>query len=553
MGRTGKRTSSPRRAQFLTDVGTGRSPTSRGSRPICDDFRSRGLRRRFGPSWVASIVNAVGKSQFWNSTAIFVMWDDWGGLYDHVPPPSSSTTTGLGFRVPLLMISPYAKKDYVSHVAYETASVLTFAEDVFGLPRLAAADARATSPAADCFDFSQPPRAFVPIGKIQHVVIIIQENRSFNDLFMVIRERRRQPFGYNSYGQKITLKPIGLETTWDIDHSSKSFFAACNGPGQHPRHELPDERLQQRGSRMRAGRPPCPIQASDSTRTYRTRKTSRTLRWRSNTCWPTKCSLPISMGAVLSRTSTSFPPKRDRRSTIRTVPGVVPAVRAKGSIQSGRSAISRRRTKSSVGIPRRWATNSTVPVFRGRFTPSTDQRRSVVIWSAYQAINHIYNGPDWKNGHHHSPAQFLTDISNGNLRAVSWVTPTGANSDHAAGLQDRPVVGRFGRKCLGKSKYWKSTAIFIFWDDYGGWYDPVAPAYVDYDGLGLRLPMLIVSPYAKKGYVTHVNYEHGSILKFTEDVRVGAAVGERQRATSPTDAFDFTQAPRKFVKNPGAL
>jgi hypothetical protein len=62
-----------------------------------------------------------------------------------------------------LVISPYAKQNYVSHTQYETASVLRFAEDLWGFKQLAAADARANSPAADCFDFTQKPRAFVPI------------------------------------------------------------------------------------------------------------------------------------------------------------------------------------------------------------------------------------------------------------------------------------------------------------------------------------------------------------------------------------------------------
>jgi phospholipase C len=97
---------------------------------------------------------------------VFVVWDDWGGLYDHVPPPFRDYD-GLGFRVPMLMISPYAKKNYVSHVVYETASILSFTEDVFRLGRLAKSDARATSPAADCFDFTQPPRTFVPIKATQ--------------------------------------------------------------------------------------------------------------------------------------------------------------------------------------------------------------------------------------------------------------------------------------------------------------------------------------------------------------------------------------------------
>jgi phospholipase C len=149
-------------SSFLTDVKNGTLSAVTWITPLCDDSDHVACGGGYGPSWVASIVNTVGKSKFWNSTAIFVLWDDWGGLYDHVPPIHRNYD-GTGFRVPMLMISPYAKKDYVSHVVYETASVLTFAEDVFGLPRLAAADARAASPAADCFDFSQGPRAFVPI------------------------------------------------------------------------------------------------------------------------------------------------------------------------------------------------------------------------------------------------------------------------------------------------------------------------------------------------------------------------------------------------------
>ncbi|MGB8520987.1 MAG: alkaline phosphatase family protein, partial [Candidatus Tumulicola sp.] len=91
-----------------------------------------------------------------------IQWDDWGGLYDHVAPPFEDYD-GNGFRVPLLVISPYAKKDHVSHVQFETTSVLRFAEDLYGLPQMAAADARANSPAADCFNFSQKPRAFIQI------------------------------------------------------------------------------------------------------------------------------------------------------------------------------------------------------------------------------------------------------------------------------------------------------------------------------------------------------------------------------------------------------
>ncbi|MGA8097631.1 MAG: alkaline phosphatase family protein, partial [Candidatus Cybelea sp.] len=91
------------------------------------------------------------------------------------------------------------------------------------------------------------------------------------------------------------------------------------------------------------------------------------------------------------------------------------------------------------------------------------------------------------------------------------------------------------------------TAVFIFWDSYGGWYDPVPPPYVDEDGLGFRVPLLVISPYAKQGYVDHTHFEHGSILKFTENqFGLGRLAASDRRATSPDDAFDFSKAPRKF-------
>jgi len=115
-----------------------------------------------GPSWVASIVNAIGRSRYWDNTAIFVTWDDWGGWYDHVKPPLYNSYE-LGFRVPLLVIAPYAKRGYVSHAQHEFASILKFVEETYGLPSMGTTDARADD-LADCFDFTAPPRAYAPIA-----------------------------------------------------------------------------------------------------------------------------------------------------------------------------------------------------------------------------------------------------------------------------------------------------------------------------------------------------------------------------------------------------
>ena len=123
-----------------------------------------------GPSWVASIVNAIGNSQYWADTAIVVTWDDWGGWYDHVPPPkviSDGTSWGsgyvYGFRVPLVVVSPYAKAGYISHVDHDFGSVLNLIEKTFGLASLGYADAYADD-LSDCFDFNQKPIAFKTIN-----------------------------------------------------------------------------------------------------------------------------------------------------------------------------------------------------------------------------------------------------------------------------------------------------------------------------------------------------------------------------------------------------
>ena len=170
------------------------------------------------------------------------------------------------------------------------------------------------------------------------------------------------------------------------------------------------------------------------------------------------------------------------------------------------------------------------------------------IWSAYQAVNHIYNGPDWGKDIINPQTKFLTDVKN-NLRTVSWITPTCGNSDHAGcGSNTGPAWVTSLVNAIGKSQYWNSTAIFIMWDDYGGWYDHVPPPYVDYDGLGMRVPLVIISPYAKKGYVSHVQYEHGSILRFIEDqFGLPRLTASDTRANSPAnDAFNFSQPPRPF-------
>jgi phospholipase C len=152
--------------QVLTDIANGQLPAVSWVIPNGKESDHAGATDGTGPSWVASIVNAIGSSSYWSHTAIFITWDDWGGWYDHVAPPQVLVNCSqwgcgyvYGFRVPLIVVSPYAKPAYISHVNHDFGSILKFVEVTFGLPSLGYADAPADN-LSDCFDFNQTPIAF---------------------------------------------------------------------------------------------------------------------------------------------------------------------------------------------------------------------------------------------------------------------------------------------------------------------------------------------------------------------------------------------------------
>lgn len=116
-------------------------------------------------SWLHRILDAIGGSQDWAHCAVFITWDDYGGFYDHVPPPQLDAF-GLGMRVPCLVIGPYAKKGVVDHTTLEHSSILKFCETVYGLPAMTNRDAQSAD-FSEAFDFEQAPRPysdFVPAG-----------------------------------------------------------------------------------------------------------------------------------------------------------------------------------------------------------------------------------------------------------------------------------------------------------------------------------------------------------------------------------------------------
>ncbi len=188
---------------------------------------------------------------------------------------------------------------------------------------------------------------------------------------------------------------------------------------------------------------------------------------------------------------------------------------------------------------------------------SINDPASLGIWQAFDAISHIRYGPDWTASHISVPeTTVLSDIASGTLAQISWVTPSYGNSDHpgcAAKCGNGPGWVSQVVNAIGQSGYWNDTAILIVWDDWGGWFDHVPPPQLDANGLGLRVPLIVVSPWAKPGYVSHVQHETGSILRFVETTFGLASLGQVDgRADDLSDCFDFNQNPIPFTVIPAA-
>jgi phospholipase C len=383
--------------------------------------------------------------------------------------------------------------------------------------------------------------------KIDHVIIVVQENRSFDNLFQGAPGADTRSYGYGSTGQRIALKPIGLKTTWDLEHSFTGFLSDCNGRGHYPGTDCRMNGFDQEGVECgREGEPRCPT--AHPQYAYVPRK---------------EVAPYFQMASEYVLSDRMFVSNLDASSFVSHQYIIAGQASSSVNVPGGGPWGCRGQARIATLTQQRTIGPDISPCFDNPtladeldsaklswkyYTASLDQDGG--LWSAFQAIKHIYDGPDWKKDVISPQTRFFKDVRRGALPAVTWITPTCANSDHAGCDSDTgPQWVASLVNAVGESPYWKSSVIFIFWDDPGGWYDHVAPKKLDYDGLGFRVPLLVVSPYAKKGYVSHASYEHGSLLRFIEDrFGLGRLAATDARARSPVaDCFDFGQAPRKFV------
>jgi len=376
---------------------------------------------------------------------------------------------------------------------------------------------------------------------ISHVVFIIQENRSFNNLFLNYPGATTQDYGYDTYGNKIPLRKTSISTSWDISHNSKAFFTACDGQGRLPGTKCKLDGWN--GENAGYGHP------KNFAYTYVPEREV-------DQYWKMAQQYVLGDQTFSSNIDGSF--IAHQYSVAAYADRAVDNPAGPWGCQGGKDDTIATMTKKRT-YAKRIVTCFDIPSIATQADRAGLSWRFYTggvysdggLWSSFQAESRIYDGPDWTTNVINPPAQFLADLAGGELANVTWITPTYETSDHPGLLARKgPSWVTSLVNALGESKFWDSTAIFIMWDDWGGLYDPVQPPFEDYDGLGFRVPLIVISPYAKTGYVTHVQYETASVLRYIEDnFGLTPMAASDKRATDPADdAFDYAQSPRKFKK-----
>jgi phospholipase C len=378
---------------------------------------------------------------------------------------------------------------------------------------------------------------------IQHVVVIVQENRSFDNLFAGFPGADAPMTGTMSDGKVVALHPINFNTG-DLDHGYGASLQDYDGGKMN---------------------------GFDTTYTSRGRKAGRLAysyleRSLVAPYWSMAQQYTLADAMFATEHGASWTAHLDIIGTTNISPTAA-VVDFPNSSPWDCFAPGNTRTPV-INAKYQYKNNGPYPCFTQFNTMATTLDAAGIswryyapkiqgdiggLWSPFGAIKAVRYGPDWHNVIAH-PAQVLSDIAAGNLAQVTWITPEWNWSDHAGGGSTMgPSWVAAIVNAVGESPFWQSTAIVVLWDDWGGFYDDAAPPQLDFKGLGLRVGCIIISPYARPGYVSHTQYEFGSVNAFIEQVFNLPALGPASagysdaRANSIVDSFDFTQTPITFA------
>lgn len=375
-------------------------------------------------------------------------------------------------------------------------------------------------------------------AKIQHIVIILQENRTVDNLFNGFPGAETVQSGMSN-GQSVPLQPVTLEQGSGLDNSHAGWWkdwdqGAMDGFA-HPVSVYPNPSLAY-------GYVPksetVPYWTLAQTYTFG----DHMFQPNSGPSFPSHQYLIAGQSATADENPTGSPWGCDAPNSVTVallgpngtnLPGIYPCFTYKTIADS----------LDAKNISWRYyepAENSASP-------------DNGFDFSAFESIKQIRMGSDWSQDVISPATQILTDLKNGSLPQVTWITPGFGFSDHpgTGATAEGPDWVANIVNAIGASQYWNSTAIFITWDDFGGWYDHVVPPTVDSMGYGFRVPLIIVSPYAKHGYVSKTTHSFGSLLHYIEGAFDLPGLGTRDMTADDfSDCFDYTQTPQPYTQIP---
>jgi phospholipase C len=387
-----------------------------------------------------------------------------------------------------------------------------------------------------------------PAAKIQHVVVIFQENRSTDNLFhdsnLIAKGADIASQGLNSKGDVIQLYSEPMVVTYGLDHSHNAFSEMYDGGKMDGADKI--EVLLCQGVCPPPNAQFAYVDPSDVAPYFQLAETytfaDRMFQTNQGPSFPAHQFI-ISGTSAPSSSSNLFAAEN---------PGGVP-----GATSNTGCTAPAGETVAMID-PTGGESTLQYPCFDHPTLTDMLNAKSMSwryyapsagsIWTGPNAIKHIRLGTDWTNNVILQQTQVLNDIAAGQLATVSWVIPSGQASDHSNETDGSgPSWVASIVNAIGNSQYWANTAIFITWDDWGGWYDHVAPTIKNSYEFGFRVPLIVVSPYAKAAYISHVPHDFGSILKFIEETFGLPSLGYADAdADNLSDCFDYNQMPLAF-------
>jgi phospholipase C len=384
---------------------------------------------------------------------------------------------------------------------------------------------------------------------VKHIVVVVQENRSFDNLFHGFPGARYASYGYTHDGHQVALTPTSLQGP-DISHLWRDAIAAWDD-GAMDGFDL---------NTIKGGRP-----AGTYAYHYVDRRYTEPYWTMAHRYVLADDMFPTMFGGSFTAHLDLIAATANLRSDDSEVDA--PLAQPWGCDAPGgtrTSALDSGRNENWGGGPfpcfKSFATLADLfddaNVSWAYYAPTINGKDAGGrVWSEFDAISAVRFGTDWKRNVVSPPSRVLEDAADGRLPDVAWVIPDARDSDHAGeGSDTGPSWVASVVNAIGESPSWDSTAIIVLWDDWGGWYDHVSPPQLDFRGLGIRVPCIVISPYARKAYVSHTQYEFGSIVGFIEEVfrlpslasrGIGTGYTDR-RAYTLTDVFDFKQRARPF-------